>query len=128
MKFRRQHPLGPYVLDFVCLEAGLVVELDGGQHAEPKAVVYDQRRTCFLESQGFRVVRFWNNDVMSNLEGVLQTLFDSLALTPTRANSSLAPRQGGEGWGEGGNAKHRRTTCAAPLALTPALSRKRERE
>jgi very-short-patch-repair endonuclease len=66
-KFRFQHTLGPFVADFVCLEAKLIVELDGGQHSAEK----DARRTAFLETRGFRVLRFWNNDVLANLEGVI---------------------------------------------------------
>ena len=69
-KFRRQAPLGGYVADFVCLEARLIVELDGGQHS-PEV---DAGRTAFLEAQGFRLIRFWNNDVLSNTEGVLQLI------------------------------------------------------
>jgi very-short-patch-repair endonuclease len=71
-KFRRQHPIGPYVADFVCIEARLAVELDGGQHdrrAEETSV-----RTAFLEGRGFRVLRFWNNDVLANLDGVLERI------------------------------------------------------
>ncbi|MGC8906178.1 MAG: endonuclease domain-containing protein [Desulfomonilaceae bacterium] len=80
-KFRRQHPIEPYVLDFYCHEARLAVELDGGQHNEPDARARDEQRTSFLEAQGIRVLRFWNNDVLSNTEGVLQAIYDGL--TPT---------------------------------------------
>src|SRR3954454_10860612 len=66
-KFRRQVPIGPYVVDFLCAEARLVIELDGGQHGGPEDAV----RQFWLEAQGFRVRRFWNNEVTSNLEGVL---------------------------------------------------------
>ena len=74
-KFRRQHPLGPYVLDFACLEHMLAVEVDGGQHAENE---HDRERTAWLEAQGWRVVRFWNNDVLSNAEGVVARLIEAL--------------------------------------------------
>ena len=67
-KWRRQAPRGPYVLDFLCAEAGLVVEVDGGQHADQ--VAYDARRTRYLETQGLRVLRFWNREVLTNREGV----------------------------------------------------------
>jgi very-short-patch-repair endonuclease len=60
-KFRRQQPLGDYIVDFVCLEKKLIIELDGGQHIEQEE--YDSRRTHWLEEQGFRVLRFWNHDV-----------------------------------------------------------------
>jgi len=80
VKFRRQMPIGPFVADFASIEHRLVVELDGGQHAENSA---DISRDAFLISCGWRVVRFWNNDVMKNREGVLESLQQALALTPT---------------------------------------------
>jgi very-short-patch-repair endonuclease len=79
-RFRRQQPIGVYIADFACLEAKLLVELDGGQHAE--AITYDERRTAWLESQGYRVLRFWNNDVMHNMEGVLMRIVDVLSPPP----------------------------------------------
>lgn len=75
-KFRRQHPLGMYILDFVCLEAGLVVEVDGGQHAENAE--QDKDRTDWLERQGLRVLRFWNNDVLRDIEGVKEAIWQAL--------------------------------------------------
>ena len=75
-KFRRQHPLGPYVVDFVCLEARLVLELDGGQHAEQ--VGRDQRRDAWLGERGFRVLRFWNHDVLLRTEAVLEVILAEL--------------------------------------------------
>jgi predicted helicase/very-short-patch-repair endonuclease len=78
-KFRRQHPLAGYILDFYCHEAGLAVELDGGQHAEPGQAAYDAQRTRVLEAEGVRVLRFWNNDVLRNTEAVLQAIWDALA-------------------------------------------------
>src|SRR4051812_11338828 len=75
-RFRRQRPFGPYVCDFVCLEASVVVELDGGQHSEQMA--YDQSRDDFLRSHGFRVLRFWNNDALSRTEIVLETIWQAL--------------------------------------------------
>lgn len=71
-KFRRQHVVGYYIVDFVCLEQKLVIELDGGQHAEQ--VGYDARRTAFLEGEGFRVMRFWNNQVLAETESVLDEI------------------------------------------------------
>jgi very-short-patch-repair endonuclease len=68
-KFRRQMPLGKYIVDFVCLEHRLVLELDGGQHATQTGA--DQVRDAWLQARGFRVLRFWNNEVMENLPGVL---------------------------------------------------------
>ena len=79
-RFRRQVPIGDYVVDFACMKAKLVVELDGGQHAA--AVKSDSRRTQWLESQGFRVLRFWNNAIVEELEGVLETIHAALLKPP----------------------------------------------
>ncbi len=73
-KFYRQKPIPPYIVDFYCYEERLVIELDGGQHADIKSRNYDLRRTHFLEMRGLRVMRIWNGDVLANLEGVLQTI------------------------------------------------------
>ena len=70
-KFRRQSPVGPYIADFLSFGPRLIVEIDGGQHATQAAG--DERRTRYLEGQGYRVVRFWNSEVLSNCDGVLQT-------------------------------------------------------
>ena len=75
-RFRRQVPLGQYVADFVCLSEKLVVEVDGGQHA--RRIEQDERRAAWLAENGFRVLRFWNNDVLSNTEGVLETILRAL--------------------------------------------------
>jgi very-short-patch-repair endonuclease len=80
VKFRRQVPIGPFIADFASIGHRLVVELDGGQHADSET---DVRRDRFLKADGWRVVRFWNNDVMGNREGVLEAIRDALALTPT---------------------------------------------
>ncbi len=75
-RFRRQHPIGPYIADFACLEQRCVIELDGGQHQDQ--VIYDERRTLYLQEQGWQVLRFWNNDVLSNLDGVLSMVMAKL--------------------------------------------------
>lgn len=75
-KFRRQVPLGPYIVDFVCLERRLIVELDGGQHA--RQVAYDEERTRWLAAQGFRVVRVWNHEVWESEEAVEEFLWREL--------------------------------------------------
>jgi len=72
IKFRRQQPLGPYIVDFIAAEKKLVIELDGGQHAANK--VLDKDRDQYIESEGYRVLRFWNNEVLQNTEGVLERL------------------------------------------------------
>ena len=71
-KFRRQRPIGHFIADFCCVEYGLVVELDGGHHAEQ--VEADHRRSAFLERSGYRVLRFWDNEVMENIEAVLEQI------------------------------------------------------
>jgi adenine-specific DNA-methyltransferase len=73
-KFRRQQPIGPYIADFVSFEARIVIELDGSQHAEPENIARDLARTVFLESQGYRVLRFWNDEVKENLDGTLESI------------------------------------------------------
>ena len=75
-KFRRQRPIGPYFADFACIEAKLIVELDGGQHVE--AAVYDADRTRFLEGQGYRVLRFWNNEVLMQTDAVRGRILQAL--------------------------------------------------
>jgi very-short-patch-repair endonuclease len=76
-KFRRQVPMGPYIVDFVCEQARLIVEVDGGQHVEQRR--YDDQRTQWLRAQGYEVVRFWNDEVMRNIDAVGEAL--SRALT-----------------------------------------------
>lgn len=76
-KFRRQQPLGRYVVDFVCLEKKLIVELDGGQHAEQ--VARDTERTAWLERQGFRVLRFWNHQVLNETDAVREAIREVLS-------------------------------------------------
>jgi very-short-patch-repair endonuclease len=77
--FRRQAPLGSYVLDFVCFAACVVVEVDGGQHADSEK---DLVRDAWLRAQGFRVLRFWNNDVLQNIDGVLEMIMMELGKAP----------------------------------------------
>jgi very-short-patch-repair endonuclease len=75
-KFRRQHIIGPFIVDFICPEKRLIIELDGGQHNEQ--ISDDQERTLFLEKQGFTVLRFWNNQVFNEFESVLEKIHQSL--------------------------------------------------
>jgi very-short-patch-repair endonuclease len=76
--FRRQAPIGPYIVDFVSFKSRLVIEADGGQHGMPEGVQSDKTRDDFLRSQGFQVLRFWNSDIDANLEGVMETIFGAL--------------------------------------------------
>ncbi|TNI51266.1 endonuclease domain-containing protein [Aeromonas veronii] len=78
LKFRRQMPIGPYVVDFICLEQGLVIEVDGSQHGAQTNQMHDEARTAYLNQQGFRVIRVWNNDVLSRMEVVLAHIWLSL--------------------------------------------------
>ena len=71
-KFRRQYPIGRYVVDFICLEKDLIIEIDGGQHSESKEA--DLQRDQWLKKKGFKVLRFWNHEIFKNLEGVKQVI------------------------------------------------------
>jgi very-short-patch-repair endonuclease len=84
LKFRRQVTIGPYIVDFCCESARLIVELDGGQHAIQQQ--QDAKRTETLEAQGYLVLRFWNNDVVQNMDGVLQSILDTLRAVPPHPN------------------------------------------
>jgi len=75
-KFRRQHPIGNYVVDFYCPKKKLVIEVDGGQHFKQEE--QDEKRSRFLESMGCRVIRFWNNEVFENMDGVVDRILEEL--------------------------------------------------
>ena len=103
LRFKRQEPIGKFVADFVCPSLRLVIEVDGGQHGI--AVERDAVRTAWLEAQGYSVIRFWNNEVMDNIEGVLTTIREEVAaLTAMRTappstslRSATSPSEEGEG-------------------------------
>ena len=78
MKFRRQESLGPYIVDFVSFESKIVVEIDGGQHNEKETRASDEERTAWLKQRGYRVLRYWNNDVLVNMDGVLSNIQEFL--------------------------------------------------
>ena len=99
-KFRRQQPIGPFVADFVCQERRLIIEADGGQHS---GSLKDDRRTAFLESKGYRVLRFWNDAILTNLGGVAQVIATALS-TPHPAPA--APESPSPSRGEGIGASH----------------------
>lgn len=80
LRFRRQAPIGSYIVDFVCFAEKLVIEVDGGQHARQRA--YDAERDAWLASEGFRILRFWKNEVLDNLEGVLTVITAALEGPP----------------------------------------------
>jgi primosomal protein N' (replication factor Y) len=90
-RFRRQHPVGPHIVDFICLEIGLVIELDGGQHDDPDA---DTVRSRFLAKHRYTTLRFWNNDVLANTDAVLPAIYNAVAVAHPHPN---LPPQAGEG-------------------------------
>jgi very-short-patch-repair endonuclease len=77
LKFRRQHPIGKYIVDFCSISTGLIIELDGGQHNEQ--VIYDQARDKYLRTRGYTILRFWNNDIDRNLNSVLDKIFETIS-------------------------------------------------
>ncbi|WP_398477968.1 endonuclease domain-containing protein [Tardiphaga sp.] len=89
LKFKRQVPIGPFVVDFACLGLKVLVEVDGGQHAENDA---DVRRTKWLESRGFRVLRFWNNEVLKNTDAVLELILSAVAVDGPSPGAPLRGR------------------------------------
>jgi very-short-patch-repair endonuclease len=99
-KFRRQVPLGPYVVDFACFESKLIVEVDGGQHA---GSVTDARRDRYFGERGYRILRFWNNDVLRNLEGVLTVIADSYPSPDAPLRGAPPSPSRGEGTGASGS-------------------------
>lgn len=77
-KFRRQHGIGPYIVDFYCPKAKIVIELDGGQHTNIENEEYDRKRTEYLSNLGLTVLRFWNNDISENIEGLIDKISQKL--------------------------------------------------
>ena len=112
-KFRRQHPFREYVLDFVCLEAKVVIELDGSQHFDTQS--HDAVRTSQLEAAGFQVLRFWNNEVLSNIEGVLEIVWRALPEEIRPPPSRPSPLQG-----EGENSVRAVSNLSQLDAITPS--------
>jgi len=91
LSFRRQVPIGPYIVDFVCHERRLIIEVDGGQHADSQR---DRQRDAMLADKGYRTLRFWNSDVFENCAGVLETILDAASCDTPLPNP---PPQGGRG-------------------------------
>ena len=106
--FRRQATVGPYFVDFACHEKRLAIEVDGSQHAEARRTARDAARTEFLAARGYRVLRFWNNDVLKETRGVMEAIYDALigtakSLPPTPNPSPPRARaRGGRGIGSAG--------------------------
>ena len=100
-KFRRQHPIGPYIVDFACLSKKVLIELDGGHHAEQRE--QDEARDRFLRNEGYRVLRFWNNEVFGNCGGVLEAIRAAVQDPPPQPSApdgltAATPPQGGSDW------------------------------
>ena len=117
VRFNRQVVIRPFICDLVARSVRLVIEIDGGQHGE--AMAYDQARTAFLESKGYRVLRFWNNDVLGNIDGVMETISQALKSPPPT-------RVGGEELSETAKGRAcpvRCTTGPPPLAARVDPSR-----
>jgi very-short-patch-repair endonuclease len=96
LSFRRQHPVGPYILDFYCPTAKVAIELDGDQHGTDAALAYDAARTRFINGKGIRVIRFSNYDLMKNFDAVLEAIYRAVKETPTRSarRAPTSPFQG----------------------------------
>jgi len=92
LKFRRQRPIGPYFADFACMEIGLVIELDGGQHAQETGAVHDQKRSDAMTALGFQTLRFWNHEVLTETDAVLEKIVQVVE-TLTPALSRLRERE-----------------------------------
>ena len=95
--FRRQATIGPYFADFACHAKRLVIELDGGQHGEDQHAVRDARRDNYMKGEGYRVLRFWNNDVMQNLDGVLDVIAEAISAPLPPTPDPSPPLRGGRG-------------------------------
>ena len=89
LKFRRQHGIGPYIVDFYCPERSLVIEVDGDSHADADQVVKDRQREQYLQSLGLRIIRYINDDILKNLDGVLENLAERLLSKSTSPRPSL---------------------------------------
>ena len=117
-KFTRQLPIGPYVADFVCREAALIVELDGSQHL---GATGDERRTTYLNAQGYSVLRVWNNELLNNARGVADAILAALALHPSPgerfAPATLSPE------GRGSRGASAATTRKRSRRLTGGVAR-----
>jgi len=113
--FRRQATIGPYFADFACHERRLVIEVDGAQHNQPENVIRDTERSIYLQSQGYRVLRFWNNDVLKNINGVLEAILAAMregeAHPPPLPPPHRAKMRGGRGT--------ERPSCVAHNAAAP---------
>jgi very-short-patch-repair endonuclease len=93
LKFRRQHGIGPYIVDFYCPEQSFVIEVDGDSHADADQIMKDKQREAYMQSLGLRIIRYINDDIVKNLDGVLEDLVERLSSRSTSPHPSL-PRRG----------------------------------
>ena len=91
LKFRRQHGIGPYIVDFYCPERSLVIEVDGDIHGDQHQIVRDRRRESYLKSLGLQVIRYMNDDIVKNLDGVLEDLYERVSSSSTSPGSISSP-------------------------------------
>lgn len=91
LKFTRQFPIGNYIVDFACRSKKIVIEIDGGQHNEENNIKYDKTRTKYLNSKGYKVIRFWNNEIDQNLDGVYEKLLNILEGYQNHTSSLPSP-------------------------------------
>ncbi|HSZ73301.1 MAG TPA: DUF559 domain-containing protein, partial [Rhizomicrobium sp.] len=94
LKFRRQHPVGPYIADFACVPSRLIVEVDGATHCSDEELAYDRKRDAFLKEQGWRVVRIWNGDIYKDLDTIVE-MIGSLVRPLRPASPDTSPVNGG---------------------------------
>lgn len=120
LKFRRQQPIGNYIVDFVCCEKKIIIELDGGQHNSDEKIIYDKTRNNFLLDKGYTVIRIWNNEIMNNIEGVIEHLINIIN-DPTR-KSKISTLPQGEGIHKTNTIK---IQCPAKINLTLKITGKR---
>ena len=102
LRFRRQFPIGNFIADFCCKEYQLVIELEGGQHAEQQLITRDKRRARLIEDRGYKILRFWNDEVLTNMDGVLESILEAVAQQRPLPHPLL-----GQGQGEGIENKER---------------------
>jgi very-short-patch-repair endonuclease len=91
--FRRQIPIGPYIADFGCMAVRLLIEVDGSQHGDDQKRAYDDARTRWLAKEGYRVLRFWNNDITKNMDGVMEALYAAIYGSSSAAAAPLKHRR-----------------------------------
>ena len=95
-RFRRQFPIGQYIVDFICREKKIIIEIDGGQHNEQQNIEYDNNRTKYLNSEGYKVIRFWNNEIDKNMSGVYNRLKEVFGVDDIITPPQPSPSREGE--------------------------------